>query len=170
MDKIRIGKDIRIEWAITIADGSIGLNEADLTLILVDPRRNKSQLDFQIEDNEKIISKYYGTDQHWLGAYTLTIWLNYGKVDQSALDCRAFELVPSTEDEEDNSEDVASAEINLSGTIAVAVKGDKGEPFRYEDFTPEQLAALKGEKGETVIVNTTGEVQIQVGIQKFLNY
>ena len=27
-------------------------------------------------------------------------------------------------------------------------KGDKGDPFRYEDFTPEQLEALKGPKGE----------------------
>ena len=27
-------------------------------------------------------------------------------------------------------------------------QGDKGEPFRYEDFTAEQLEALKGEKGE----------------------
>lgn len=26
--------------------------------------------------------------------------------------------------------------------------GEKGDPFRYEDFTPEQLAALKGEKGD----------------------
>ena len=28
------------------------------------------------------------------------------------------------------------------------LKGDKGEPFRYEDFTPEQLEALKGPKGD----------------------
>lgn len=27
-------------------------------------------------------------------------------------------------------------------------KGDKGDPFTYEDFTPEQLAALKGPKGD----------------------
>lgn len=27
-------------------------------------------------------------------------------------------------------------------------KGDKGDPFRYSDFTPEQLASLKGAKGE----------------------
>lgn len=27
-------------------------------------------------------------------------------------------------------------------------KGDKGDPFTYDDFTAEQLAALKGEKGE----------------------
>lgn len=28
------------------------------------------------------------------------------------------------------------------------LKGDKGEPFRYSDFTPEQLLALRGPKGE----------------------
>lgn len=27
-------------------------------------------------------------------------------------------------------------------------KGDKGEPFRYSDFTPEQLQALRGPKGD----------------------
>ena len=28
------------------------------------------------------------------------------------------------------------------------LKGDKGDPFTYEDFTPEQLASLKGLKGD----------------------
>ena len=27
-------------------------------------------------------------------------------------------------------------------------KGDKGEPFRFEDFTPEQLESLRGPKGD----------------------
>lgn len=31
-------------------------------------------------------------------------------------------------------------------------KGEKGEPFTYDDFTQEQLASLKGEKGDNVIV------------------
>lgn len=31
---------------------------------------------------------------------------------------------------------------------SLKVKGDKGDAFTYEDFTPEQLADLKGEKGE----------------------
>ena len=31
---------------------------------------------------------------------------------------------------------------------ALKVKGDKGDPFIYSDFTPEQLVALKGEKGD----------------------
>lgn len=32
--------------------------------------------------------------------------------------------------------------------VEQGLKGDKGDPFRYEDFTPEQLAALKGPKGD----------------------
>jgi len=32
---------------------------------------------------------------------------------------------------------------------ALKIKGDKGEPFTYEDFTPEQLEALKGTSGES---------------------
>ena len=32
------------------------------------------------------------------------------------------------------------------------VKGEKGEPFTYDDFTQEQLALLKGEKGDMPII------------------
>lgn len=32
---------------------------------------------------------------------------------------------------------------------ATGAKGDKGDPFTYADFTAEQLATLKGEKGDT---------------------
>ena len=37
-------------------------------------------------------------------------------------------------------------DITVPGTQGI--KGDKGDPFRYEDFTPEQLEALKGPKGD----------------------
>ena len=30
-----------------------------------------------------------------------------------------------------------------------ALKGDKGDPFTYEDFTPEQIEALKGDDGQS---------------------
>ena len=36
-------------------------------------------------------------------------------------------------------------------------KGDKGDPFRYEDFTPEQLASLKGDKGDKGDNGTDGK-------------
>ena len=35
-------------------------------------------------------------------------------------------------------------------------KGDKGDPFTYADFTPDQLAALKGPKGDQGIQGVTG--------------
>jgi hypothetical protein len=40
--------------------------------------------------------------------------------------------------------------VELRGSMKFpdAIKGDKGDPFKYEDFTPEQLANLKGEQGE----------------------
>ena len=40
---------------------------------------------------------------------------------------------------------------SLSGSGAL--KGDKGDPFIYDDFTPEQLEALKGDKGDPFTYN-----------------
>lgn len=40
--------------------------------------------------------------------------------------------------------------VVLSKDIIV-IEGSKGDPFVYEDFTPEQLAALKGDDGYTPI-------------------
>lgn len=49
-------------------------------------------------------------------------------------------------------------------------KGEKGDPFTYSDFTPEQLAALKGEKGDTgdpkEVVQETGQSETAVMSQK----
>ena len=40
-------------------------------------------------------------------------------------------------------------------------KGDKGDPFTYDDFTPEQLLALKGEKGDKGERGEKGEQGLQ---------
>lgn len=41
----------------------------------------------------------------------------------------------------------------ISGKIPT-VKGDKGDPFKYSDFTQEQLDALKGANGYTPVKGT----------------
>ena len=41
----------------------------------------------------------------------------------------------------------------ISGKIPT-VKGDKGDPFKYSDFTQEQLEALKGADGYTPVKGT----------------
>ena len=38
----------------------------------------------------------------------------------------------------------------------ITSQGEKGESFKYSDFTPEQLASLKGEKGEKGDKGDTG--------------
>ena len=43
----------------------------------------------------------------------------------------------------------ATAEALEAAEIARNAKGEKGDAFTYDDFTAEQLAALKGEKGDT---------------------
>ena len=48
--------------------------------------------------------------------------------------------------------------INETLAGAGALKGDKGDPFTYEDFTPEQLAALIGPKGEIGPAGPQGKI------------
>ena len=49
-------------------------------------------------------------------------------------------------------------------------QGEKGDPFLYADFTAEQLAALKGAKGDPVPITTTlGQSQTQAVSQKLLS-
>lgn len=43
---------------------------------------------------------------------------------------------------------VQTGGTELERTLALEFKNLKGEPFRFEDFTKEQLALLKGEKGD----------------------
>lgn len=42
-------------------------------------------------------------------------------------------------------------------TLLQGEKGDKGDPFTYEDFTVEQLASLKGDKGDKGDTGATGQ-------------
>lgn len=43
---------------------------------------------------------------------------------------------------------VGGKHINVNNDNIKLVKGEKGDPFKYEDFTPEQLEALKGKDGK----------------------
>ena len=62
----------------------------------------------------------------------------------------------SSKEELQKSIDSALKEAKDSGEFK-GDKGDKGNPFIYEDFTPEQLAALKGETGEPGVYYGTEE-------------
>lgn len=167
MKKIRIGKDIAISWRILTNEEAISLEGRDLTLHLVDPLNRKMQIPFTVED-VLVEAKVQGTTQKFLGKYSLTLWENYGKPGQTAVDaCNAFELVKTTCMEGGADEGLDTEVVELEGDMYVGVKGDdgksayqvavdngfqgteeewlaslKGEPFTYSDFTPEQIAEL----------------------------
>ena len=52
-------------------------------------------------------------------------------------------------------------ELGNTGTVEDFLNSMRGEPFTYEDFTPEQLAALKGPKGDKGDKGDRGEQGIQ---------
>ena len=134
MDKIRIGKDIRINWEITTDDESVILSKNNLTLEMTVPSKCVAVLPFTFSDN--IITAYfYGIDQTQLGNYWLTVWYKRNEVGQSALDkVLAFQLVRSTEEETHNDESIAYAELNLSGTIEINRGGGSSDTYTKEEI------------------------------------
>ena len=66
----------------------------------------------------------------------------------------------------DKGADGVDGEIGPAGpTGPMGPKGDtgeKGDPFTYEDFTSEQLASLKGPKGDSVTVEDTGWINMTI--------
>lgn len=166
MDKIRIGKDIKISWKILTNGEIVSLVGRNLLLVLIDPLRQKRNVDFQLKENE-ISFVFRGVDQKHTGAYSLTLWENYEETGQTVVDyCEAFQLVATTCQESEGMSSLSSVQLTLStanmsigipglSAYEVAVKNGfvgteqewlaslKGEPFTYEDFTPEQLEALQ---------------------------
>ena len=130
MDKIRIGKDIRINWEIETSDESVILSKDNLTLEMTVPSKCVAVLPFTFNDNV-LSATFYGIDQKQLGNYWLTVWYKRNEVGQSALDkVLAFQLVRSTEEETHNDDSIAYAEVNLSGTIEIN-KGGGGVNLEY---------------------------------------
>lgn len=166
MEKIRIGKDIQVKWTILTNGKSEDLSGRDLTLFLFDPLKYSRQISFEVSAN--VISfTVRGTEQRRSGVYSLSLWENFGGIGQSVVDCcEAFQLVPVTCQESPDVSPLSPVELTMpTANIEVAVPGLsayevalnngfegteqewlaslKGEPFTYDDFTPEQLEALQ---------------------------
>ncbi len=167
MKKIRIGKDIEIKWTIKLPEGSNPLSELNLTLQMRDPKGNKVIInDFTVINDEYLLIGLKGTAFAYLGNYTLTLWKDKDLTGQTMVDAvNAFTLVSSTGEEIGCNcgcgvLDVST--VDLYGELTYIIdegvlppmetlrgpRGYKGDPFTYDDFTPEQLEELKGPQGE----------------------
>lgn len=124
MKKIRIGKDIKARWSVTVNGEPADLASMDLKLIVQDSFGRCREQPFVIEGSD-IVFAFRGTEQRTLGRYAVTLWANHGKNGQTCLDnCEAFYLVQRTCQEDDGAAEGLSAEsVSLSGDMALGVQG-----------------------------------------------
>lgn len=105
----------------------------------------------------KVEAIVYGKSQKLLGAYALTLWLNLGKVNQTAIDhIDAFRLVASSElikDKTDSDNLQTGATVDLSGMMLAGIQGESAyEIWLRNGHTggteADFVAWLKGPQGE----------------------
>ena len=125
MKKIRIGKDIKIRWGVTIEGEVADPAVYDLTLELRDAFGSAVEIAQPTLVDGLLETTFYGKDHKRTGAYRLTLWLNKGKEGQSVVDaCDAFTLVACSCDEGGDSDlDVEVAEI---ATASLDIGGSSG--------------------------------------------
>lgn len=166
MRRIRKGKDILVQIHVLTNGEQKSLEGRDIKVILVTPLRSRMEMQFSMESNI-VQFRFKGTEQRILGKYLVTVFENYGKEGQTAVDFEAFHLVPDTFSEGGKDEEGLDTEtVELTGTIESGVKGlsayevavqngyggtvDEwleslhGKPLTYDDLTPEQIEELQG--------------------------
>lgn len=123
MRKIRLGKDIKIRWGVTIEGEVADPAVYDLTLELRDSFGSAVEVAQPTLVDGLLETTFFGKDHKRTGAYRLTLWLNKGKKGQSVVDaCDAFTLVSCSCDEGGDADldlevvDVATASLDVGGS------------------------------------------------------
>lgn len=147
MKTIRIGNDFVFAWAIErngIPEDLSAISNASLNVRVFNKIKS---VPFQVVGNS-ILIEFTPLICDTLGVYNLEFSYDLPDTGLSdlerkcSIDIDAFQIVPKSAMADD------SAEFVVTSDLAIAFKGDKGDPFTFEDFTSEQLALLKGEKGD----------------------
>lgn len=127
MEKIRIGNDIEVRWAIFARQGKgyhtpYDLTGKDVSLVVSTPFGKQTVSDMAIEGNV-VKWTFYGKDQKHTGKYKLTLVENSGKVGMRTIDvCDAFHLVDcacKTRDCGCDNEDLELIVLDFSSSIEV---------------------------------------------------
>lgn len=119
MRSYRIGKTLKIRWGILTGGKSEPLSGRDLRLEIATGSRFRRNVPFEADDSVAEFL-FQGSEQRYVGAYTLTMWENRGKENQTVVDrCDAFCLVAcsceeSTESADEPNLDVETLELGSS--------------------------------------------------------
>lgn len=124
MQRIRIYKDLKIQWKVLTNKEALPLEGRDLTFEIVN-KFERVSFPYSVEGN-LLTADFPGTAHKSLGDYWVTLWENKGKEGQTLVDsCAGFTLVSTTcmEDDNDNTLNGAAA-VSLESNIEFGVKGD----------------------------------------------
>lgn len=123
MRSYRIGKTLKIRWGILTGGKSEPLSGRDLRLEIATGSRFRRNVPFEA-DGSVAEFLFQGSEQRYVGAYTLTMWENRGKENQTVVDrCDAFCLVAcsceeSAESADEPNLDVETLELGTSNLEA----------------------------------------------------
>lgn len=111
MKSYRIGKTLKIRWGILTGGKSEPLSGRDLRLEIATGSRFRRDVSFEA-DGSVAEFVFQGSEQRYVGAYTVTMWENRGKENQTVVDrCDAFCLVACSCDESAESADEPNLDV-----------------------------------------------------------
>lgn len=165
MRRIRKGKDILVQIYVLTNGEPESLEVRDIKVQLITPIYSKIEMKFSVKGNI-VQFRFKGTEQKLIGRYIVTVFENYGKDGQTAVDFEAFHLVPDTFSEGGKDDEGLDTEtVEISGNIESGVKGLSayelavengyegtveewllslhGKPLTYDDLTAEQIEELQ---------------------------
>ena len=160
MKRIRKGKDISVRWPILTNGEPESLDGRDLTLFVKSQYNVAKQVEFTTEDNI-VLFTFYGTEQQMLGGYQLTLWENYCKQGQTAVDCcDAFELVSCTckEGGEDSGLTTETVDLDAS-SIEVGIGGGGSAPVNIVQETGDSKTAVMSQDAVSRAITQESELR-----------
>lgn len=168
MKNIRIGKDIALQWTVTVDGVSRDLSELDLRLFLHNETAGSAvELAFTTQ-TDVLRAEVLGRDQRNTGVYRLTLWLNKNEVGQSVLDeSTAFRLVARTEMEGGTDDNNLETEVvELSGNLTTDGYRDYSELSERVEVLEQQMpVSLEADSSPDTswLMNKNGEAVIEIG-------
>lgn len=161
MRSYRIGKTLKIRWGILTGGKSEPLSGRDLRLEIATGSRFRRNVPFEADDSVAEFL-FQGSEQRYVGAYTLTMWENRGKENQTVVDrCDAFCLVACSCEESAESADEPNLDVETlelgSSNLETGVPGMSAyELFKRHNpdsaLTEEQYAEAPVQAAEAALV------------------
>lgn len=168
MKNIRIGKDIALQWTVTVDGVSRDLSALYLKLFLHNETAGSAvELAFTTQ-TDVLRAEVLGRDQRNTGVYRLTLWLNKGEIGQSVLDeSTAFRLVARTEMEGGTDDNNLETEVvELSGNLTTDGYRDYSELSERVEVLEQQMpVSLDADSSPDTswLENKNGDVVIEIG-------